>query len=72
MLLHIEKINEFNLTANHLRQLEVLPMLPNSLKQAFEPRNFSNRSNDEPSRTTTTTDAYFSVSVSAYSADVKL
>lgn len=47
-------------------------MLPNSPKQAFEPRNFSKRSNDDPSRTTTTTDAYFSFSVSAYSADVKL
>lgn len=49
-----------------------IPMLPNSAKHAFEPRRFSNRWNVELLRTTTTTDAYFSFSVSAYKADVKL
>lgn len=47
-------------------------MLPNSAKHAFAPFRFSNRSYVELSRTTTTTEAYFSVSVSAYSAVVKL
>lgn len=49
-----------------------LPMLPNSAKQAFAPRKFSKRSKVELLRTTTTTDAYLSFSVSAYRAVVKL
>lgn len=49
-----------------------LPMLPNSAKQALAPRKFSKRSNVELLRTTTTTDAYLSFSVSAYRAAVKL
>lgn len=47
-------------------------MLPNSAIHAFLSRKFSNRSMLELARITTTTDAYFCVSVSAYSAVVKL
>jgi hypothetical protein len=50
----------------------VLPMPPNSGKQAFAFRKFSNRSKADPDLTKTTTDEYLSESVSEYKAAVKL
>lgn len=47
-------------------------MLPNSPMHALAPRKFSNRLYVELAWITTTTDAYFSASVSAYKAVVKL